>query len=556
MNSEIRQMDSSIQENINKIIGQKKIWKSDEEVEFYNSNILGKSNSEIEDMLKKNVKAETLTQLLINETTGDDGGIIALSGFYFQFLITIEYLIEMIEGKWDYIFVDHHQDIILISEKKIRIIQVKTKNVLHATPGETDLYKGWIQKLFAINEIIETENAETEFELITNFLIRNSSGVNPEMFIVNDDYNFGLEVIEERGIELQKKIKEYSQQEEFEKLREDEYLNKLLRKFKISIKANDYFEKVCTRIGDLFHERIRGTKEDIDYLIGYMCSKCYYPHHPSIQVIDRNMALEIREILRKRYKLEVREHFEEEDSILHIKRYINSLKYNYSKKPIYIHIEKYINEFEQELFECVENGEDIFSILSKYIKRVSMTSDFDAFIKSEIIEHKLSELLDLVFCLKILENGKVTIDSNQRSLLLKVVGESRYNIFELEGEDTCEKGYEYFIDTFKTLSPIEKIIFLQNEGIKIILAGDFDDQDYDKGNIIEVSSNDYPTQEEMRNIVQLQIKDDFTKVSYPFEVINGSKYIIDGLHNIKMKRSRNWTELERHIKENLGCTNE
>ncbi len=186
-------------------MGKKKIWKSDEEVEFYNSNILGKSNSEIEDMLKKNVKAETLTQLLINETTGDDGGIIALSGFYFQFLITIEYLIEMIEGKWDYIFVDHHQDIILISEKKIRIIQVKTKNVLHATPGETDLYKGWIQKLFAINEIIETENAETEFELITNFLIRNSSGVNPEMFIVNDDYNFGLEVIEERGIELQKK---------------------------------------------------------------------------------------------------------------------------------------------------------------------------------------------------------------------------------------------------------------------------------------------------------------------------------------------------------------
>lgn len=65
--------------------------------------------------------------------------------------------------------IDHHQDIIAINKERIRIIQVKTKNVSYCDVSGTKLYSEWIQKLFVMDEMFNSFNCTTEFELITNF---------------------------------------------------------------------------------------------------------------------------------------------------------------------------------------------------------------------------------------------------------------------------------------------------------------------------------------------------------------------------------------------------
>ena len=77
---------------------------------------------------------DDLEDILLAEKTSDDGGIIAMTGFYYQMMVAVLYLGEVIQGNWDGMFLDHHQDIVLFNNSKqiIKFIQVKTKNKTYA----------------------------------------------------------------------------------------------------------------------------------------------------------------------------------------------------------------------------------------------------------------------------------------------------------------------------------------------------------------------------------------------------------------------------------------
>src|SRR5690606_31965719 len=100
-------------------------------------------------------------------------------------LIAIEYMIQMIEGKWDFMAVELHDDIIVGKGKNIRFIQVKSSNKPHKFVVDVPLYDrsvitvgdckakendSWIDKLFRKQKYFPSaEGYNCEFELATSY---------------------------------------------------------------------------------------------------------------------------------------------------------------------------------------------------------------------------------------------------------------------------------------------------------------------------------------------------------------------------------------------------
>lgn len=149
--------------------------------------------------------AEEETDLIINKLMvgeiHDSGGLTAIRGFVYQYYVTILYILKMVHPKsdvwWDKVVFEYFDDVALLSDERIRFIQVKTKkehtgqNIQVAKmlerPKKTseelenrDHFNSWIDKLFlAYDRFLET-NLEflnyldkdsfknPQFELVTN----------------------------------------------------------------------------------------------------------------------------------------------------------------------------------------------------------------------------------------------------------------------------------------------------------------------------------------------------------------------------------------------------
>lgn len=101
------------------------------------------ARQEIIDQKIKDKTSEDIASYLVNLKPTETGGITAISGFYYQFLITLKYIIEMLEGEWDFVIMEHHDDIVVGKDKKIRYVQVKTSekvNVRVTTSPARGLY--------------------------------------------------------------------------------------------------------------------------------------------------------------------------------------------------------------------------------------------------------------------------------------------------------------------------------------------------------------------------------------------------------------------------------
>jgi hypothetical protein len=494
---------------------------------FYNDVIKGKSVEEIQTTLGERVSTEEIAELLLTEPTADNGGIIALSGFYFQFLISIEYLLELIEGKWDYILIDHHQDIVVFNEERVRFIQVKTKNQDYCLVSETNLYSEWIQKLFKLDEIFNgTESLTTEFELVTNFLIQNSPTIPVEVYRYNNNYNLNIE-----RNNFFSKIEQYSKGD-YENIKGD-YLEELLSRFKTTrMDSNDVFDKIAGKIGNLFNSRIKANKEDIDYLIGYICSKCYYPEHPSYQLVTREKALVIREELKNRITSGAREYVEQNDSISKVDLYMAELRETYNGSSHYDILKDVIQEYELELKEHIDQGGSIFSNISRFIERTYSSSRINT-ARPNAIDSFIKELLDITFFMKLACDGKVTINKEHNIFLLKVIGNENINFFNLLDIDDFKSGKAKFLEIFKMCNFQEKKQLFKNNFLKVIFSGDFGERNFPKEHIFELQISDVPSSQELINKELLENEEEIgvsiAKVTYKASIINGNKSVVKEL---------------------------
>lgn len=510
---------------------------------FFNENIKNKSREEI---CKNLEKYHDLAELLLEEETKDDGGIAAITGFYFQFLVSIKYLVDLINGEWDYLLIDHHQDIIVINPEKVRVIQAKTKNVPYVDVSKIDLYRDWIQKLFAVDEILQGYEQKREFELVTNFIIKNSRDVEGvEVYRGNDSFDMPIQ-----KNTFFDRVKDYSEKGGYTNLLDENYLQDLLSRFKITDKPTEEFiYEIYSMVGSLFSERTKAIKKDIDYIIGHICSLCYYPEDPSIQLIDREKGLQIIENLQPEILNDHRQYVNKEDSVEKINWYIENLHNIFKSSSLYTDLCQYIQEFEQELKENINDDNNIFNIMSRFVDRVFSSYKFSN-TKKDTIDQYIKELFDLTFLLKLSTGGKVTIDFKNRKLLLKIIGDNKYSFFNLKDTDDYISGEEKFKDVFKGLNFEEQRMLIDEKTFRIIFSGNFDDDDFPDEYYIDLDFADNPTEEDMEYIGVKVDKDSMSIVTYKVPIKNGSNYVKDRIFGKRVKLSLE--EYKQEIKVKLG----
>ncbi|MGR5879238.1 dsDNA nuclease domain-containing protein [Bacillus pacificus] len=91
--------------------------------------------------------SEEITDYLLSVPLKESGGLTAISGFYYQFLVTIEYFIELLEKKWDFLAIELHDDIIVGKDKEIRFIQVKSSYKPTQNPSDvSEFYNRELKK--------------------------------------------------------------------------------------------------------------------------------------------------------------------------------------------------------------------------------------------------------------------------------------------------------------------------------------------------------------------------------------------------------------------------
>lgn len=149
--------------------------------------------------------SEEDTDLVINKLMvgeiHDSGGLTAIRGFVYQYYVTMLYMLKMVHPDsdvfWDKVVFEYFDDITLLSDNRVRFIQVKTKKEYTGTniqvakiierPKKTsdklkdrDHFNSWIDKLFLtydrfletnatfLNDLDKESFKNPEFELVTN----------------------------------------------------------------------------------------------------------------------------------------------------------------------------------------------------------------------------------------------------------------------------------------------------------------------------------------------------------------------------------------------------
>lgn len=157
-----------------------------------------KENEVVVSNEEKNEIIDTL--ISCNYTASEKGGIIAIRGFIYQYLVTIYYMLSVATGKidWDYIVYELGDDVALIKDNKICFCQVKTKmdkgEYINFTING-DLTKrnkrldSWLDKLFLNTNRIKNKmisvgiqpkgNIDASYRLIINTVYNSEAEIAP-----------------------------------------------------------------------------------------------------------------------------------------------------------------------------------------------------------------------------------------------------------------------------------------------------------------------------------------------------------------------------------------
>ncbi|TKC14758.1 hypothetical protein [Robertmurraya kyonggiensis] len=458
-----------------------------------------KNNIETLKELKEYNKAEITSMFnkLYSEEPEETGGQNALTGYYFQFLSSLYYLAELLEGKWDFIALELHQDIIVGNSKVIRFIQVKSKvkkeRKYVESVTDTKLYNGWLQKLLPLARFYpKSTDKITQFELITNYLINSSKSVKMEHYLFNK--NFDLQIDEKD--DLLKKLKEYPsevERKEFDyRKRCGETEKSLLSRFSITPIAIDadiqnFVHNVSSKLGKLVTESARITFEDINYLIGDLFYLCTHNNENGTLFIDREKAEEYLSILAKRVSDKLQPFIKNinsnqiiDDVIASIHSELKQMKLNNMLKDQLMSELEYLHN---QLKEWVSDEIYALELLNRYMeaKEYSLSViDLDEIVKKE----RYKELFKTILLLKMTFNDEINLSMKFKNLLIKEIDKFFISTLGIDIGETKEAGIEKLISIIIKLPREQQLQMIVKKHFTI-LQGDHDD-DFEEGEFLQI----------------------------------------------------------------------
>lgn len=441
---------SSLQHNVEKL---------PEETDFFNNFIKNKSSEEIMNSLAE------IPQ-------GEMGGITAITGFYYQFLIAIKYLIELLDEKWDYVGIELHDDIVLGKGNLIRFVQVKTsKENIREVSDVSDLYlrkskkikdgeerykvnNSWVDKLLSKAEFFRSdERYLTQFQLVASYDIIRSPKLNVDIYNSSDepfekdipDKDFLLERMSEKVYNI--KGEEYCYE-----TRCGESVRDLLSRFRIkkepSIADLDYFTNhLRIELSKRIFKEYKGeppviSVEDLNSLIGLLCSNCLVNKEASTLLITKEQMESNITKIGEDCMRRAEEFWDKNGNNLVIERVFNEFIEEIKGFNLFSKIEDDIYTYKQYILEWFQSEGNVRDLINRYVEGTVRTQAYFK-MTDQARKNKLANLVEMAIILNKL-NRRILEFAKCKSLLTKSCGEENkaeiISIVGLESSDNLEKA--------------------------------------------------------------------------------------------------------------------
>ena len=470
----------------------------------------------------RNKNMDEIADYLIATEGAETGGLTALSGFYYQFLVTIEYIIEMLEGKWDFVIMEHHDDIVVGKNKCIRFVQVKSSqkvklNVTDSPASGLYLRKNkkigekyfrqansWVDKLISNAEIaLKSEGYETEFQLYSSYHFIKTLYYDLDHYTDNRNYDKELD----EGDHLLNKMIEpvfnedgeaYSYIEscgESEKdLLKRFYLNSGVPLQEIEVFQNHLCVKLSKVLFKEYGQNITIRPDDLKLLIGYLFEKCTYKNNIDMLLITEENIKPIIDEIRNRAFSGASDTVSQHDSLRIIDKVITEL---ISKTDGFIHsleIQNLMYEYKEylDLWVQADNG-DIKSLLERLFEGTNKTVTYSKLTEVNK-EESLVELFTIVVMLNAGEDSKLEFHNNESLIIKKAEGlKCIYAFLRLKVAKKKEIAIERLQSIIRSSSVEDQFYFLESN-LNVVIQN-YNDRAFNSLERIEIKTEEIDVSE-------------------------------------------------------------
>lgn len=502
--------------------------KIEENTIFLQENVIGKNSNEIAELIGNFIPEET-------------GGIIAISGFYYQFLVAIEYMIEMLNGKWDYIFIEHLDDIVVGKDKTVRFIQVKTsENVkMEATTSPASgLYlrsslegrkdrrnNSWIDKLLSKAELLQQKDGyTTQFQLYSSYHFIKTRDYNFDVYTGNSNYDMEITDTDHLLLKISDSVCDKDGKSYDYEIKCGEKPKELLRRFYLhtgtGLQNLEVFEDhLCMRLSEwLFRDigdRVRVHPKDLSTLIGDICTRCTYRDSAERLLITRDKLEEILGEIRAKCLNSVEQTSEKHGNISAVSRIIDSIVSDIESCIHAITFKDKLYTYREYLERWVNNGGNIRALIEQYVDGTIKSSAYSK-LKEVNREQKLLDFFNIVFIMMIVKDSFLEFTDSNSFLTKKfTVSDLLFSFLSLESRNNLETGLQK-LESIIQQSDTDDHLYLLDKSLKIVF------QNYTDKRFIKT------VRHEIKSISEIQLKgfeDDqpLNKVTYLVDIIPGKE---------------------------------
>lgn len=437
------------------------------------NNILTIDFSRSIDKLHAPINNEDIEDILSTEKTSDDGGIIAMTGFYYQMMVAVLYLGEVFQGDWDGMFLDHHQDIVLFnnSNKTVKFIQVKTKNRTYA-PVNKEIVESWIPKLFltAFN-IKQKQDFNLKFELVSNCFFQDQKNFNISPFYPSSESRSDKVIKKSISECFNLKVTNNNHSNKV-------FLDQAFENFNMRhIPHESLEEKVVRNIPiSLGFVSSQLSQDTLNYIISEFFKSCYNPKDASVQLISGERLNNLREFIEKQLEESVVSAYHKSSEKI-FTDYLTKLDEDYSNSKMKSDFIKefriFVDRFKTDIEKSLSSSDlTMMGIINRYLK---YNESINVMLEESDHKEHINDLLSLLLFLKISIENDLRIEEKNRHILSVNLDKLLFLI--LGNNDDFREPSEVIRD-FQNLFPIlddsEKLRIANSGDISVIISGIFD----------------------------------------------------------------------------------
>lgn len=520
---------------------------SEEEKQKYNSFI----SSNINHNTSSPISNEDLEDILLDEITSDNGGIVAMTGFYYQMMVSVLYLGEVFQGKWDGMFLDHHQDIVLFknSERIVKFIQVKTKNKSYS-PVDIKIVNSWIPKLFMTAYNIEKlSEFDLRFEIVSNCFYQDTKSFNISPFYPNS-YNKSDEQFKNQVAE------KFDLKHIDDKSTKDSLLNQAFKNFNMTHLLPEVLEdKIARSIPKILgFEHSQLSTEILNQVIAEFFSACYAPKDASIQLIKGEKLDNLRQYIKKKLTENLTKEYHSKSDEKILTQYFTKLESDYSKSKLnsefITEFKKFVDQFWQDLKKILSvSNLTMVSIINRYLK---YNEGIDTKLEESECETHYNDLLSLLLFLKISIEKDLMVEEKNRHILSIELDRLLFLILGNNDDmrDSCEVIQD-FKELFPRLDSSEKLRIANSRDVSIIISGQFDNDNSDHHTELKKEELDFSLNPSINNSKLDEMNtNNITDVQLPINILYAHRDNLNAVNKTR-KQYNNLKDMKRKIDEEL-----